>query len=60
MKAEKWTPSGVDNYLELSWNREDHILKAGETIAGTLILNVDENVDVFDDFNFDITITTKH
>jgi hypothetical protein len=57
MTTGSWTPSDADDYLTLTWNRQNTVLDAGQSISATLTLTVASSTDDLTDFSFDIMIT---
>jgi len=57
MNTNNWNPTFADDYLTLSWNRENHILEAETSCEATLTLTVATNADTLTSFSFTVTIT---
>ncbi len=57
MTTDNWSPALASYYIELSWNREDYVLKSGSVAKTVLTLAVARNVQGFTEFNFDIIIS---
>jgi hypothetical protein len=57
INAENWAPGEADEYLTLSWDREDTTLQADQAISANLILSAASNTADLTDFSFDIVIT---
>ena len=55
--TDNWSPSGVDNYLQLSWNYNGNTLTSGVVLEVTLTLAVSSSTIGVDSFSFDIIIT---
>jgi hypothetical protein len=51
-----WTPTGADTYLTVTWDREDHLLGAGEIAAAVITLTVSADITGIDTFSFDMVI----
>ncbi len=56
MTINSWSPSSAQNYLTLSWNRENYVLSPSSTVSATLTLSVSSTVTITD-FDFNIVIT---
>jgi hypothetical protein len=57
MTTESWTPTNANNYLTLTWNRQNTVLDPGESTSATIILSVDSNTGSLTSFSFNIVIT---
>lgn len=56
MTTDNWNSLSAQNYMSLSWNREDKILESGEVVQAVLILTVSPNISGIANFTFDIII----
>ena len=56
MTTENWVPTAASNYLNLSWNRQDHILNAGASCEAALTLSIAANAESPTTFGFSATI----
>ncbi len=54
--TENWSPSGANNYIQLTWDYDGGTIASGEVRQITLLLSVSINVSGIDGFNFDIVI----
>ena len=52
-----WVPTTADSVLTLTWNRQNSVLTAGQSISATLTLTVASSTGSLTDFSFDIIIT---
>jgi hypothetical protein len=57
MTTNGWSPTGVDSWMSLSWNRESTVLIAGNSIGATLTLTVSSGISGVTSFSVDIVIT---
>jgi hypothetical protein len=57
MATSDWNPTGADSYLSLSWNRQNTILAAGQSIQATLTLTVAADTGSITTFSVSATIT---
>ena len=57
MTANNWNPTSSSSYLTLSWNRQNTILNAQESIQATLTLTSTANADDLSSFGCDLTFT---
>jgi len=55
--SDNWSPSGVENYLQLSWDYDGNSLGSGVVLGVTLTLAVSASAAGVDSFSFDIIIT---
>ena len=55
--SDNWSPSGVENYLQLSWTYDGNSLASGVVLEVTLTLAVSSSATGVDSFSFDIIIT---
>ena len=56
MLAGDWSPTAASAYLELSWNRQNYILDAEDSVSATLTLSVAPDTAGVTDFNCNVTI----
>ena len=54
--TENWSPSGANNYIQLSWDYDGGTIVSGEVRQITLYLSVSITASGIDGFNFDIVI----
>jgi hypothetical protein len=57
MTTESWTPTNANNYLTLTWNRQNTVIDPGESTPATITLSVDSNTGSLTSFSFNIVIT---
>lgn len=57
--AGNWTPSAVQSYLTLTWNRSGYALSVGSIVQAVLTLNVSASITGVTSFSFDITISAS-
>ncbi len=57
MVTSGWSPSVAENFMELTWNREDSVLAVGQTISTVLTLKVDSAISDITDFSVNIVIS---
>jgi hypothetical protein len=57
MTTGNWNPANANNYLTLSWNQQNTVLNAGQTIQATLTLTVAANTGSLTTFSCDVTLT---
>jgi hypothetical protein len=57
MAASGWSPTGANAYLTLSWNRQDDVLGAGDSVSATFELTVASDTGSLTTFSCSITIT---
>jgi hypothetical protein len=57
MTANDWAPSSASSSLTLTWNRQNTILNAGQSIQATLTLTVAANTGSLTTFSCDVTLT---
>jgi hypothetical protein len=57
MTTNNWTPTNAPTYLTLSWNRQNTVLTAGQSIQATLTLTAASNTGSLTTFSCDITLT---
>ena len=56
MYASEWTPTGADNYLDLSWNYDSNPIDVDVVVQVTFTLSVSPDIEGITTFGFDITI----
>ncbi len=56
MTRSNWSPSAASTFMTVSWNRNNYVLGAGNTVDATISLGVDSDVTGITDFSFDLTI----
>lgn len=56
MYASEWTPTGADNYLDLSWNYDSNPIDVDVVVQVTFTLLVSPDIEGITTFGFDITI----
>lgn len=59
MSAGNWTPSSVQSYFTLTWNRSGYVLAVGSVVQAVLTLNVSASISGITSFSFDITISAS-
>jgi hypothetical protein len=52
-----WVPATANTVLTLTWNRQNTVLNAGQSINATLTLSVASSTGSLTDFSFNIIIT---
>jgi hypothetical protein len=57
MAASGWSPTGANTYLTLSWNRQDDVLDAEDSVSATFELTVASDTGSLTSFSCSITIT---
>lgn len=57
MTTSNWNPAGASSSLTLSWDRQNYVLNAGQSIQATLTLTVGSNTGSLTNFSCDVTIT---
>ena len=56
MYVSNWSPTGVDNYLSLNWNRENFEISPNEVVQATITLSVGSGITGITDFSFRVTL----
>jgi len=56
LTTENWAPANAENYIALTWNRENQILAPNATVEATLTLKVSPSIAGIQNFTFDIII----
>ena len=57
MAVSNWNPSNANTYLTLTWNRQNTVLAAGQSIQATLTLTAASNCGSLTNFGCSITMT---
>lgn len=57
MTTGSWSPTTASSVLTLTWNRQNTVLNAGQSISATLTLTVASSTGNLTDFSFNIIIT---
>ena len=57
MVADTWIPTTASSYLTLTWNRQNYVLDADDSISATLTLTVASDTGSLTTFSCAITIT---
>ncbi len=57
MTTGSWVPTAANSVLTLTWNRQNRVLNAGDSIAATLTLTVSSSPGSITNFSFNIIIT---
>jgi hypothetical protein len=57
MTASKWSPANANTYLTLTWNQQNTVLPAGQSIQATLTLTAASNTGTLTTFSCSVTIT---
>lgn len=57
MTVSNWNPANANTLLALSWNRQNYVLNAGDSIQATLTLTVASITGSLTNFSCDVTIT---
>ena len=57
MIADDWNPASAGSYLTLTWNRQNYVLDADDSISATLTLTVASDTGSLTTFSCAITIT---
>lgn len=57
MTTNNWNPTSASSYLTLTWNRQNNVLAAGNSIQATLTLTAAANTGSLTTFSCDVTIT---
>ncbi len=57
MTENNWSPTSASSYLTLTWNRQNNVLNAGNSIQATLTLTAATNTGSLTTFSCDVTIT---
>ena len=57
MTASNWSPANANTYLTLTWNQQNTVLPAGQSIQATLTLTAASNTGTLTTFSCSVTIT---
>jgi hypothetical protein len=57
MTTANWNPSNANSSLTLSWNRQNYVLPAGQSISAILTLTAASNTNGLTTFSCDVTLT---
>ena len=57
MTANNWNPTSASSSLTLTWNRQNTVLNAGQSIEATLTLTAASNTGSLTTFSCDVTLT---
>ena len=57
MDTSGWSPTGANTYLTLSWNRQNDVLDAGDSVSATFTLTVASDTGSLTTFSCSVTIT---
>ena len=57
MATGSWVPANASSLITLTWNRQNTVLNAGQSIDATLTLSVASSTGSLTDFSFNIIIT---
>jgi len=57
MATGSWVPTNASSLITLTWNRQNTVLNAGQSIDATLTLSVASSTGSLTDFSFNIIIT---
>jgi archaellum component FlaG (FlaF/FlaG flagellin family) len=57
MTTNNWNPTGAGTTLTLTWNRQNTVLPAGQSIQATLTLTAASNTGTITTFSCDVTLT---
>jgi hypothetical protein len=57
MTTNNWSPTNANTYLTLTWNRQNTVLTAGQSIQATLTLTVAANTGSLTTFSCDLALT---
>jgi hypothetical protein len=57
MTANNWSPTSASSSLTLTWNRQNTVLNAGQSIQATLTLTAAANTGTLTTFSCDVTLT---
>ena len=56
MLADSWSPTAAPSHLTLTWNRQNYVLDADNSVSATLMLSVASDTAGFSAFNCNVTI----
>ena len=57
MAVSNWNPANANTYLTLTWNRQNTVLAAGQSIQATLTLTAAANCGSLTTFSCSVTLT---
>jgi hypothetical protein len=57
MATENWTPTDADDYLTLTWDQQNTVLDASQSVPANLTLTVAADTGDLTNFSFNIIIT---
>ena len=57
MTVNNWNPANAASYLTLTWNRQNTVLGAGQSIQATLTLTAASNTGTLTSFSCSVTFT---
>jgi hypothetical protein len=57
MTTENWTPTNADDYLTLTWDQQNTVLDAGQSVPANLTLTVAADTGDLTNFSYNIIIT---
>ena len=57
LTSTNWEPSNASTCLTLTWNRENYLLAAGNSMSARLTLAASSNADNITEFSFDVVVT---
>ena len=52
-----WLPSGAEQFIDITWDRQDVVLAAGESCGATLTLSVSQDITGVTNFSVNVVIT---
>ena len=56
MSCSGWSPAQAENYLTVSWDRDEAVVNGGSVLQAVLTLSVSDTITGITDFSFDIVI----
>lgn len=56
LATNNWNPTAAQTYLAVNWNYNSAAISPGQTVAVTLTLSVDPNIQGVETFSFEVTI----
>jgi hypothetical protein len=57
MAVSNWNPANANTYLTLTWNQQNTVLNAGQSVQATLTLTAASNCGSLTNFSCSVTIT---
>ena len=57
MSVNGWIPANAGSYLTLSWDRQNYVLNAGQSVQATLTLTAASNTGSLTTFSCNVTFT---